>query len=67
MLIQEVVGAAYALFVPHAFGFGSAKPRPIGFSLLFRLMPFGALLEALQVDYIPHASLHYATSRHATC
>jgi hypothetical protein len=50
MLIQEVAGAARALLVPHAFGPGSAKSRPIGFSLLFRLLPLGALLETLQVD-----------------
>jgi hypothetical protein len=50
MLIQEVVGAVRALLVQHAFGPGSAKPGPIGFSLLFRLMPLGALLESLQVD-----------------
>ena len=66
MLIQQVVGAAGALLVPHAFGSGSAESRPIGFSLLFRLLPLSALLESLQVDYIPHASLHHATSRRAT-
>jgi hypothetical protein len=35
MLIQQVVGAAGALLVRNAFGFGSAKPRAIGLSLLF--------------------------------
>jgi hypothetical protein len=66
MLIQQVVGAAGALLIQNALGFGSAKPRPIGFGLLFRPMSLGALLESLQVDYIRHANLRHATSRHAT-
>jgi hypothetical protein len=47
MLIQEVVGAACALFVQHALGLGPAKSRAIDLSLLFRLVPFNALLEPL--------------------
>jgi hypothetical protein len=66
MLIQQVVGATGALLVQNAFGFGSAKPRAIGLGLLFRLLSFGAFLETLQTDYIPHAGLHHPTSRRAT-
>jgi hypothetical protein len=67
MLIQQIIGAVGALFVQDAFGFGTAESRPIGLRLLFRLMPFGALLESFQVDYIPHACPHHATlRRHAT-
>jgi hypothetical protein len=67
MLIQEFAGARGALLVQNAFGFGSAKPRTIGLGLLFRLRSLGAFLETLQIDYIPHASLHHAARRHATC
>jgi hypothetical protein len=67
MLIQQVAGAVGALLVQNAFGFGSAKSRPIGLGLLFRLLSFGAFLETLQIDHIPHASLHHPTSRDATC
>jgi hypothetical protein len=67
MLIQQVVGAACALFVQYALGLGPAKSRSIDLSLLFRLLSFSALLEPLQIDYIPHTSLHYPTSRHAAC
>jgi hypothetical protein len=65
MLIQQIVGAACALLIQNAFGFGSAEPRPVGLRLLFRLLTLDALLESFQVDYIRHASLHHATSRHA--
>jgi len=67
MLIQQVAGALGVQLVQNAFGFGSAKPRPVGFGLFFRLMSFGALLETFQVDHIPHACPHHATIEgHAT-
>jgi hypothetical protein len=66
MLIQQVVGATGALLVQNAFGFGSAKSRAIGLSLLFRLLSLSAFLETLQIDHIPHATLHHATRRRAT-
>ncbi len=67
MLVQEVVGAACALLVQHALGLGPAKSCSIDLSLLFRLLPFNALLEPFQIDYIHHAGLHCPTSRHAAC
>jgi len=60
MLIQSFVGVLGAQFVERAFGFGSAKARSVGLRLLLRLTSFGALLEPLQVDHIPHAGLHHA-------
>ena len=47
MLIQEVAGAARALLVQNAFGFGPAEPRTIGLGLLFCLRSLGAFLETL--------------------
>src|ERR1700732_1265636 len=61
MLIQQLVGAFHAYLVQSAFGFGSAKPRSVGFGLLLRLMPFGALLESFQVDDVAHARLPHIT------
>jgi hypothetical protein len=55
MLIQQVVRALRAPFVQNAFGFGSAKPRPVGFGLFRRLISFSALSKSLQVDHVPHA------------
>src|ERR1700736_7005474 len=68
MLIQQVVRALGAPFVQNAFGFVSAKPRPVGFGLFRRLFSLSALLKSLQVDHIPHACLPHPTNGgHATC
>jgi hypothetical protein len=67
MLIQQVVRALRAPFVQNAFGFGSAKPRPVGFGLFRRLISFNALSKSFQVDYVPHACpLHPTNGGHAT-
>jgi len=67
MLIQQVVRALRAPFVQNAFGFGSAKPRPVGFGLFRRLISFSALSKSLQVDHVPHACpLHPTNGSHAT-
>jgi hypothetical protein len=63
MLIEQLTGALATMFVTRAFGFGSAKPRPIRFGLFLRPLTFNALLELLQIDQIPHACLHHAVSR----
>jgi hypothetical protein len=60
MLIQQIVGAIRAPLIESAFGFGSAKPCPVGFGLLRRLLPFNAFLKSLQVDDIRHVSPHHA-------
>ena len=57
MLIQKLVGAAGAQIVQRAFGFGSAKSRPIGVSLFCRLFAFAAFLESFQINKVPHVSL----------
>jgi hypothetical protein len=63
MLVEQVAGAAHALFVQNPFGAGPAKFRSVGLRRLLRLMPFGTLLKSLQVDNIPHARPHHATGR----
>src|SRR6266404_9663934 len=65
MLIQQLVRALGAPFLQNAFGFGSAKPGPVGFGLFGRLFPLGALLESLQVDHVPHACLHHPANGEA--
>jgi hypothetical protein len=60
MLIQSFVGKLGAQLVARAFGFGSAKAGSVGLRLLLRLISLSALLEALQVDHIPHRRLHHA-------
>src|SRR5260370_27468200 len=65
MLTQHLVRALGAPFLQNAFGFGSAKPGPVGFGLFGRLFPLGALLESLQVDHVPHACLHHPANGEA--
>jgi hypothetical protein len=62
MLIQQIVRAVSAPLVENTFGFGSAKPRPVGLGLFGRLLSLAALLKSFQVDHIPHARLHHATN-----
>src|SRR5258705_12488556 len=59
MLIQQIVGALVAPLIQNTFGFGSAKPRPVGFGLFRRLVSLGAFLKSLQVDHVRHACLHH--------
>src|SRR5216683_5123369 len=59
MLIQQLACALGALFLQNAFGFGSAKPGPVGFGLFRRLFSLSALFKSLQVDHLPHACLHH--------
>jgi hypothetical protein len=54
MLIEQVVGTVCTLLVEAAFGLGSAELDTIYLGLLCRLFLYGALLEALQVDQVPH-------------
>jgi hypothetical protein len=58
MLIEQVVGTACTLFVEAAFGLGSAELDTIYLGLLGRLFLSGALLEALQIDQVPHHLSH---------
>src|SRR6266851_8674730 len=68
MLIQQLACTLGAPFVQNAFGFGAAKPGPVGVGLFRRLFSLGALLKSLQVDHIPHACLHHPTNGgSATC
>jgi hypothetical protein len=50
MLIQQIFRTLRALLVQDAFGFGSAKPLPVGVSLFSRLFSLRAFFESLQVD-----------------
>jgi hypothetical protein len=61
MLIEQVFRTVRAPLVQNAFGFGSAKTRPIDFGLFRRLLSFGALLKSLEVDHIPHVCPRHAT------
>jgi hypothetical protein len=58
MLIQQIAGTACTLLFQRALGFAAAELDTIGLGLLGRLMPRGALLEALQIDQIPHDLSH---------
>ena len=58
MLIQQIIGAAYTLFVQEAFALAPAELGTIDLGLLGRLIPRGALLEALQIDQVPHDVSH---------
>src|SRR5260370_36993247 len=59
MLIEQLACALGAPLLQNAFGFGSAKPGPVGFGLFRRLISLSALLKSLQVDHVPHACLHH--------
>jgi hypothetical protein len=59
MLIEMIVGAAGALFIERAFGFGSAESSPVGVGLFRRLLALIAFPESLQVDEIPHGCPHH--------
>jgi hypothetical protein len=59
MLIEMIVGAAGALFIERAFGFGSAESSPVGVGLFRRLLALTAFPESLQVDQIPHGCPHH--------
>jgi hypothetical protein len=61
VLIEHVAGARAVSLIDNAFGFGSSESRTINVGLLRRLLAFGALLEALQIDYVPHAGLDQST------
>src|SRR6266702_2325177 len=63
MLVEQPVDAVTALFVADTFGLGATKPRAIGLRLLCRLLALVALLEALQVDNVPHARPRHSATR----
>ena len=58
MLIQQIVGTTCPLLVQEAFGFAPAELGTIDLGLLCRLIPRGALLEAPQINQIPHDCSH---------
>jgi hypothetical protein len=58
VLIEQVAGAFGAPLLKRAFGFGPAEARPVGVRLFRRLLALGAFPKSLQVDYVPHVSLH---------
>lgn len=54
MLIEQIAGTVGAQLIERPFGFGSAKPRPVGVGLFRRLFTLAPLLKSLEVDHVPH-------------
>jgi hypothetical protein len=62
MLVQQIVGAFGLRFVQRALRFSSAKPDTVGIGLFCGLFSFTALLEALQINQVPHVKTPSAGS-----
>jgi hypothetical protein len=54
MLVQQIVGARGLQLIQRALRFSSAKPDTVGIGLFCGLFSFTALLEALQINQVPH-------------
>src|SRR5262244_2489202 len=54
MLVEKIACTLDAFCVSGAFGFAAAEAHAVGLGLLRRLLAFAALLEALQIDNVPH-------------